>query len=382
MRFIVAFLFLIGTATAADVSPSEILASVRVNVSQNGAGGCSGTIIAVGETTAYGLSASHCGVVVGQEFKIGFCDGSIGSARWKAVDRIRDLALFVCWSADVLDFAPVPDGIIRDAALTGCGFVNTRGPHVTTLHYVRETSIGGGVTPRCEFNVVSGPYGSGASGGGVFRSGCLVSVFSHQNGSQTAYGCTHEDLFGFLTEHREKLLDGVVAVQCVDGKCSKDKNGRWTPSSNVAIVLPKSDRQPLDKKSFKDSVATQRILDLEEKLAALESRVANLEAGGKSVAPAPPLDDPKKDLPPAPTKEPAAGQIGPQGPAGPPPTLAQIRDAVEQWFAANKSSLKGEPGLKGTVTVVVKKPIGEDVHPNLSGGRVIVDVAEIVKPKK
>lgn len=345
-RLAIVFCFLVTATQAAETTPSEILASVRIGKE----GGCSGTIISKGEEVSYGISAAHCGVVVGQEFKIGFCDGSVGSARWKAVDQRRDVALFVCWSADILGYAPVPDGIIKDAALTGVGYPNTQGPKKVHLHYVKETNIGGGLNSRCQFNVVSGPYGGGASGGGVFRDGCLVSVFSHQNGSTTAFGCTHEDLFGFLKDNREKLLEGVVAVQCIDGKCPKDANGKWKPSPNVAIVLPKDERQSKD--TFKDRAATAHILALEEKLAALEQRVANLEAGGKSDAPAPPLNEPIKEPPPAPVV--TAGPKGDRGEQGPGPTMAQIRSAVEDWLAANKASLKGEPGPARTIQVVFR----------------------------
>lgn len=309
-RIVLTVLLLVVSAVqAAEPTPSEILASVRVGAG----GGCSGTIIVRGDEVAYGISAAHCGAVVDQETKIGFVDGTTGSARWKVVDQKRDLALFVCWSADVLAIAPVPDAIIRDAALSGVGFPSNQGPKKVDLIYQREANIGGGVTPRCEFSVVSGPYGSGASGGGVFRDGCLVSVFSHQNSTQVAYGCRHEDLIGFLQENKSAVREGVLAVKCLDGKCPKDSNGRWTPSPNIKITLP-DDEGKRGNTVLKDSAATKHILELEKRVTDLEARLAKLEKGSNDVAPPPPIE-PNKDAPPVP-REGAIGATGPRGEKG------------------------------------------------------------------
>jgi hypothetical protein len=366
MKLAFAFLFLVGTASAADVSPSEILASVKII--GNGVT-CSGTVIAVGPSggSAYGLSAAHC-ARVGTEFRLGFVDGSIGSAKWLAADAQKDIALFVCWADDVLAHAPVPDSL-PSADPQFVSFPGGSGPKVSRLTYQDDYGTNG-TAGRARFAVANGQFSGGSSGAGVFRDGVLTSVVTNGHDGGPAYGCYHNDLVAFVRANADKFRECSPLVKCVDGICAKDANGTWRPSPNVAIVLPKNERQ--NKDTLTDKAATARILKLEQQVADLATRLANLEAGGKSDAPLPPVEDPKKDPPPAPLPVAVAGKDGAPGRDG-----RDGKDAV---------GAPGKDGKSGTVSIVLQwadgKPIASLAN-LVAGSKVTVPVTKTVsEPKK
>lgn len=309
-------------------TPPEVLASVRVGEH----GGCSGTIFAAGKEVAYGVSAAHCGATIDQTFKIGFVDGSVGSARWRAVNHEKDLALFVCWAADILGHAPIPDAV-PDAKPFAVGFPHTAGPKLSEFQYVQSLTINGNL-PRSQFSLVSGEFGPGSSGGGVFRGGVLTSVLTNGTDGGPAYGCLHSDLVDFVKDHAAVIRDGVPLVQCVNGQCPKDKNGRWTPSPNIPIKLPKDG-------TFPDRESSKLIVDLSARLDALERQLAE-------------LTKPKADVPPPPGERGPAGPKGEPGPAG-------VAGAPGPPGRDGSDGRDGKDGKPGTITVILVAEDGREI---------------------
>lgn len=191
------------------------LASVRIG----SGGGCSGTIIAINGENAYGISAAHCSSGVDKTFTFGNADGSEGVARWIARDRNIDLAIFMCWSKDVLAVAPVPEKFTPDwtRQIEAIGYPHTRGPKYKLLRYNRthdhgETDHRGRSTGRtmysryCFTNLGPGTFDDGDSGGGVFYDGShLVGVMTHGGRIHCASLPT---IVAFIKKH-EKKFDGA-----------------------------------------------------------------------------------------------------------------------------------------------------------------------------
>lgn len=183
-------------------SPARVLASVRIGQS----GGCSGTIIHINGEKAYGVSAAHCCSGVGQTFVIGNPDGTSASARWTAINREHDLALFVTWASQIIAACPVAEAPDYDT-IDACGYPAGNGPIYKRATYNgdRQGSFQGmpsGAT-RAYYTVTEGWFQGGDSGGGVFADGRLVGVISHgPRGSDPVptplWGSTHEQLMGFL----------------------------------------------------------------------------------------------------------------------------------------------------------------------------------------
>ena len=173
-------------------SPARVLASVRIG--QNG--GCSGTIIHVNGDRAYGVSAAHCCSGVGREFVIGNPDGTSAGARWMAINRQHDLAIFVTYSEHILAACPVAEKAPQQyTAVDACGYPSGHGPIYKRVTYRGDNRINGGMV-RATFAVNEGLFAGGDSGGGVFAGGRLVGVMTHGGGGM--YAATHEQLIGFL----------------------------------------------------------------------------------------------------------------------------------------------------------------------------------------
>lgn len=249
----------IRCACAADAppgytSPARVLASVRIGKR----GGCSGTIIAIdgniedtdalreldnifpAKNLAYGLSAAHCASGVGKEFTFGNPDGSEGRARWAAIDRRRDLALFVCWGIDVKGVAKVCGDHTPDwsQATEAVGYPATRGPKWKVFRYRGEATINRRMQRLAFRNHGPGVFTRGDSGGGVFYDGnWLVGVMTHGGRSATAYCATHKQIVEFLNEHRGKF-DSVEPFQNWGGN---NRRPGWVPKPNIPVI-PKPDR--------------------------------------------------------------------------------------------------------------------------------------------
>jgi hypothetical protein len=191
-------------------SPERYLASVRIG----GGGGCSGTIIAIGEKYAYGISAQHCCYGVGYSVPFGNPDGSTGNLRWIAEDYSTDLALFRCWSRDVLGCAKVPRYLRPNWSkdTEGVGYPRGAGPKYKKLRYLRTQSHGERGSRRhlynryCFKNEGPGVFAGGDSGGGVFYDGdYLIGVMTHGSNVRAA---SLPQIVAFLDKHKAKF-EGV-----------------------------------------------------------------------------------------------------------------------------------------------------------------------------
>lgn len=192
-----------ATAVAQTTSPDRVLASVRVGQH----GGCSATIIKTAGKHAWGLSAAHCATRVGDEFTFGNPDGSTGKARWVAIDRSNDLALFITWSEDVLAAAKIAKRAVPNYTTTidAVGYPRTQGPKYKTVSYKGQSTINNNMS-RTVYNVSQGPFAGGDSGGGVFYDGeWLIGVMTHGHDNRTIYAATHEQMITFLEANRAKF---------------------------------------------------------------------------------------------------------------------------------------------------------------------------------
>lgn len=192
-----------STAVAQTTSPDRVLASVRVG--QNG--GCSATIIKTAGQHAWGLSAAHCASRVGEEFMFGNPDGSTGQARWVAIDRANDPALFITWSEDVLAAAKIAKRAVPDyrGAIDAVGYPRTQGPKYKTVSYQGQSTINRNMT-RTVYGVSQGPFAGGDSGGGVFYDGdWLIGVMTHGHDNRVIYAATHAQIVSFLEANRAKF---------------------------------------------------------------------------------------------------------------------------------------------------------------------------------
>lgn len=304
-----------------EVTPSEVLASVRVG----GAG--SGTVIIRGETNAYVLSCHHVVGTIDQEVALDNPDGSRTSGRVVATDPVSDLTLIRTWSTGVLGAVDVADRLLP-GTWTGCGYPRTQGPNYTKLEYR-------GLATSCGhemFSVRSGYFAPGNSGGGLFSDGMLVGVTGHgDEASQTVHATAHGRVLAFLNANCSKFTD----KPCPDGNCPNQRRpNAWTPTPNVPIKLPRDG-------TFPDRESSKIIVELSKRLDALEAEVAGLK---KQLA---------GDVPPPPGERGAAGDRGPKGDNA---TDAQVAAAVakwveehgDKWLDDHREHVRGPPGRDGS----------------------------------
>ena len=189
----IALALLVGSTQATDKTDNRARSSVKI-------GGCSSTIIARGPEVAYGVSAAHCASKVGEMFSFTTIEGTTGTARWKLIDRDADLALYICWSKEVLSSAPVTRVLVKGPS-GGFGFTGARDLHQKALTFVRSEEISNLKGMRFLFSVDKGAFSGGDSGGGVFYGPNLVSVMSHGVDNKWAMGSTHQQLVEFLSAY-------------------------------------------------------------------------------------------------------------------------------------------------------------------------------------
>ena len=165
------------TVAPKAASPDRVLASVRIGAD----GGCSGTIIKIHGKHAWGISAAHCAGRLNSEFTIGNPDGTETAARWIAIDKSVDLALFITWSADVMASAKVSEHVPDfSKRIEAVGYPSGNGPKWKRFRFVSTDSINRGMRRTVYRNDGPGRFGSGDSGGGVFYDGDhLIGVMSH-----------------------------------------------------------------------------------------------------------------------------------------------------------------------------------------------------------
>jgi hypothetical protein len=218
------------SSAAAAAEPDFVLASVNLN-------GCSGTIIARGKLKAYGLSCEHC-CRVGKEFDFTCSDGTTkGVGRWLAEDDDLDLAIFVCWSKDTIGavklYRTLPVGRV-----VACGFPGGKGPAKKTLVPVSNTVISNLPGRRYRFDVKAGHFAGGDSGGGVFIGDGLISVMSHGEDDDEAFGSQHSDLVAVCERWQKKATEPLIAKG--DPPAEGDRTAQskmWGDKDRTAQIL-------------------------------------------------------------------------------------------------------------------------------------------------
>jgi len=189
---------------------------------------CSATIIVKGRENAYGVSAAHCSSAVGDEFGFTTKNGGTGNARWIAIDRAHDLALFTCWSKDIQSAVPVITPLPDNPEWSAVGFpARHRGQIVQGASFagtrdITESGSNRTILDRNAFRLNSWVLRGGESGGAVFAvreaagvSG-LVGVISHGKDSRTMQASTNRALVSFLKANESKMVP-----DCRNGYCER-----------------------------------------------------------------------------------------------------------------------------------------------------------------
>ena len=342
-----------GSVCACADDNTQMLASVRVGRG----GGCSGTVFATDDDYAYVLSASHCVSAIGNRVGIGTVDGITHDGEWIARDNDLDLSIARFPRVGTLAVTPISPAMpTRDGTWSAIGFPATSGPNFKSVgpaDVVTNTNV---ATSRWSMRLLSGTFGGGDSGGGIFKGPHLIGVMTHGHEGHEVQGAAHNQLLTFVES--VPAAAKAMAAECPDGKCEVcPKCGKvhppkdWKPQPNRPIVLP--DKTPRDG-TFGDKDASTFIVELTKKIKALEDRVAALEAKKP--------DDAKQDAPPPPI--PMKGEQGPRGLTGEP-------------GPAGRDGKDGKPGL---ITVVLKwadgKPIAE--VPDVPSGKRVTQILERV----
>jgi hypothetical protein len=363
---------LIGGVMAAEVSPPEVLASVRIGAW----GGCSGVTIAVDDKAAFALSAAHCCGQVGDKVGLCFVDGRICNGIFIAEDETVDLSLIRFPIEYALAVTPLHEKPRQAGEWTGIGFPASSGPNVKRLQYTMTGTNDRGM-PRWVFGVKSGTFWNGDSGGGIVQEHRLAAITTDGfNGGADvgwAYACPHPSIKKFLDDNlpgpakdKTRRISEQGTYCDVRPNPQKDTNG-WNPSANVPIVLP--DKLPRDG-TFPDSDASKYIVELTKRVEQLEADVKFLKE--QLAKPTPLPDAPAPALPP-------------------PPTDQQISAAVAKWLADNEHRLRGRDGKPGEAGVIsvnlnVRSPDGTASTkslPNLrSGTTVDVPITKLIQQPK
>lgn len=235
----VALLALTVAAAAAEVTPSHLLASVKM---VNGGNRCSGTVCHRDAEAAWIVSCAHC--VSG---KIGnSCywyngDGTWFKAELVAFDRELDLSLFRCDEPEetlgvawIFDEPPSGDEVRYEA----CGYTGVdgtgKGPY-----YKSVTPVG-----DLHFRVDSGPFGAGDSGGGIYADGALIGVISCCGGPSSSSSntrmypwCSHRQLREFVAQH-------APPVPAAEQRVQYEQPPPWTPEPNFEFNPPRPAATP------------------------------------------------------------------------------------------------------------------------------------------
>ena len=357
----VALLALTVAAAAAEVTPSHLLASVKM---VNGGNRCSGTVCHRDAESAWIVSCAHC--VSG---KIGnSCywyngDGTWFKAELVAFDRELDLSLFRCDEPEetlgvawILDEAPTGDEVRYEA----CGYTGVdgtgKGPY-----YKSVTPVG-----DLHFRVDSGPFGAGDSGGGIYADGALIGVISCCGGPSSSSSntkmypwCSHQQLREFVAQH-------APPVPAAEQRVQYEQPPPWTPEPNFDFNPPRPAARPPESTPesapepehlapapdsgslpevvpelvpIPDPGRQERIEFLQQQIEVLEHRLAEL-----TQTPGPAGADGRPGSPGIPGLQ---GPVGPAGPAGASAYEIACRHGFtgteEEWL----SSLRGVPSPAG-----------------------------------
>lgn len=183
--------------------PTHLMACVNFT-------GCSGTIISVGKEIAQGVSAAHCFNQVGAEVVCYFPNGKTGRARIIAIDKEKDLALFIVYANLCSGTAQIPEEQPTSGSeiweVVGYPGNQVRGPRYNLLESVpkdeRVTNDSG--LWRWKLKLANGKVEGGHSGCGVFAGGMLVGVVSHTGGDATLRCSPHPTLLEFVRRNARK----------------------------------------------------------------------------------------------------------------------------------------------------------------------------------
>ena len=326
-------------ATKTAATPAHRLASVKI-------GGCSGTIIKIDGKYAYGISVSHCCSGVGDSFWFDNPDGKTGgNARWIADDPSVDMALFRCWSKNVLGAAKVckflPDWTLRAEAI---GYPRrSGGPAHKKLTYLRTVGqrIRRRTVDRYSFrNDGPGYDGGGDSGGGIFYGGgFLVGVHSHGPRIRSS---SAPQVIAFLK--RNRFLG--ISLFCASGECPPG----WHRPTYPVVVKPTQDPAIADLK--------KRVADLKAENADFKKVLDKLHSAMNRIKTTP----------------------GPEGKAGP-------RGEAGSAGRGVKSVSIGEDGvlsvlLTDDTVVLVGRVRGKDGQPGKVDVVIAVDGKEVQRADK
>jgi hypothetical protein len=321
---------------AADVSPPEVLASMRVGAW----GGCSGITVAVDDKAGFALTNAHCCQKVGDKVGLCFVDGRIVNGIFIAEDETVDLALIWFPIEYVLAVTPLHERPRQAGEWIGVGYPASSGPNVKQLKYTRVGQNDRGMS-RWVFAVKSGLFWSGDSGGGIVQDHRLAAITSdgHNGGPDVgwAYACPQPEIAKFLDTHLPEPAKQRTREVCKDGGgyCPVTPNPQqdtktWKPSPNVEIKLPERTHKPGDgwqnDSTLTDRKATELIAALIGRCEKLEQRVAALEGPNGLLGPG------RDALPPPPVLQ---------------PTDKEISAAVTKWLEANQAKIQGIDGRDG-----------------------------------
>jgi len=336
-------MFIYAPTTAEGKTPDHVLASVHM---ANG-NSCSGTVVydpKIKHTQALILSCAHC--VAGNVGKSCWWhnpDGTPFRAKLVAVDRSRDLSLFITDRKNTLAGVPVAATWNKDETRWSvCGYPQGRGPKFREASFIGEGGDGAGMA-RWKFRVKKPYIIGGDSGCGVFVKGELVGVLSHRetegpgdNSPNPVLLCSqYSQLHGFLQAECPDVTN------CPPWGCPPRRRQRrpdnggapppppFTPEPNVPIEPEPDDQVPnTPVPPRNDRQRSNAIQELRDKIAELEKRTG---------VPGPP------------------GATGPQGPQGPQGEGAEVdTDKIKRMDALIVSNSNAVFLLKKQVALLDK----------------------------
>ena len=269
--------------TAAISPAAESWRSAPVNL------GCTGVMIHRSGGWTYGLSAGHCAGDPGEKFRVTFLDGSTDEAWWVRSDARLDLSLFRV--KGVRAIAPVPR--VRPVGkVVGFGVRKGAGPRELGLEAKGTVDVKTLSVTRDEYEVVSGKFGEGCSGGPLIVGGKTVGLITHGDGDDVMFAASLSQIREFLDVSEAKV-----------GVPLRDRS----PHCPVCGVPLHSDR------------------DRTDAIHSIFARLKKLEQGS-NIAP-------------------ERGPVGPAGPRGEVPVelLNRIElrlDALEKWRANFRATIR------------------------------------------